>query len=125
MAGNSWQSPVAGEPSCGTLHTHEASLLSNYDIADTNWHTVDLSAQIPVGATAAMFHYRVQSNSTHSLQFSTASAGTVYFSALVPIANGYATGQFSMPVTTSRTIYWKGEATAMLGFYLNIDGYYI
>jgi hypothetical protein len=125
MAGNSWQQPVAGEPSWGSPHTHEASLLSNYNIADANWRAVDLSAHVPVGTRAATFHYQVTSTSTHALYFSTASGGTVYFKTFVPIANGYALGQFSMPVTAERTIYYQGENAAMAGFYLNIDGYFI
>ena len=55
---NSWQQPVSGEPSAGTLHfIPEASRAqSEYDLADTSvsdtWEECDLSAKVPVGTTA-------------------------------------------------------------------------
>ena len=124
MAGNSWQQPVAGEPSCGTLHWHSA-VIYNADVADTNWHSIDLSAQIPAGAKAVKCHYEFTSTGSHYIRFSNASAGTTYHQADCPIANGYATGQFDCPISSDLKLWWIGQSASIGTLTLTLDGYFI
>lgn len=54
--GNSWQSPVTGEPSLGTPHPHNKLLLDNFSHA-IGTHTIDVSAEVPAGAKAVSITY--------------------------------------------------------------------
>jgi hypothetical protein len=48
---NSWQSPVAGEPSVGELHPHKAIVISGDNPSLSGWYgTINLAAEVPVGA---------------------------------------------------------------------------
>ena len=67
MAGNSWQQPVAGEPSLGTMHPCAANLVVNIDPVDTNWSAaVDISAVVPAGTKAVYCSLELRSANTTS-----------------------------------------------------------
>jgi cytoskeletal protein CcmA (bactofilin family) len=117
-------SPVAGEPSCGTLHFHFASIYTA-DIADTNWHSIDLSAEVPVGTKAVVCHYEITGTNTYYVQFSDATGGTAYFYFDIPVANGYATGQFVCPISTDRLLWFAGQNAGLGSLLLKMSGYYI
>jgi hypothetical protein len=53
---NSFQSPVDGEPSLGTPHPHNYQILDNFSHA-VGTHTIDVSAQVPVGTKAISITY--------------------------------------------------------------------
>ena len=57
MAGNSWQQPVAGEPSCGTLHfvasPTDANVYTNTTPTAGTWYTVTFTG-IPAGTKAVI-----------------------------------------------------------------------
>jgi len=57
---NTWQSPVAGEPSSGTLHFLATPVLILNRGAATTFTDVDCSASVPAGAKAILFHARCQ-----------------------------------------------------------------
>ncbi len=46
---NSWQAPVAGEPSLGTMHEHYADLAIESTPSATAYYTIDVSGEVPVG----------------------------------------------------------------------------
>ena len=58
--GNSWQSPVTGEPSLGTMHPHNYQILNNASQA-VGTLVVNVSAQVPVGAKAVFITYAATS----------------------------------------------------------------
>ena len=106
MAGNSWQQPVAGEPSCGTPH-RKYNLALDVDPASTAVQTLDLSALVPVGTKAVAVMLVMQStNAGDYLRICDSGNTEIYGYALAQVANVYCSGYCIAPVDSSRYIYW-------------------
>ena len=61
MAGNSWQQPVAGEPSLGTLHWLSAAAGYSVNAGTANtWTDVDVSSKVPAGTKAVLLNCMVR-----------------------------------------------------------------
>ena len=106
--GNSWQSPVTGEPSFGTPKWHYAELV-NTDPSDTNWHSISLSSfGCPVGTKGVFVTGYVQdtAGADRQLQMSNEDGGTVF---LVANTHGSTPGHLAgfLPVGTDRLIWYK------------------
>ncbi|HXK36412.1 MAG TPA: hypothetical protein VJ553_02425, partial [Candidatus Paceibacterota bacterium] len=113
-----------GIPSAGTPHFKAISLLSNYDPVDANWHSIDLiAAGMPVGIKGVTIRYEFTSNGTHYLQFSDTSAGTIWGKGVVPVANGYASGEAHIKISSTGLLWWQAQAANISGFYLNTVDY--
>ena len=125
MAGNSWQQPVAGEPSVGTPHVHYAQLYTG-DPADTNWHSIDLTAQVPVGTKAIDIEASIQETAGVSrlLSISNASGGTAFRRArTISSQQGYCGGL--MPISADYKIWWYVDNADVDNVTINMVAYYI
>ena len=128
MAGNSWQQPVAGEPSWGTFHPHySADVLNNVDPADTNWTAVDLSGHVPVGAKMVKIRVQCLSATTgHRMQFSGNSDGAqLWLTCYINTGSAINEVQGDVPLSTERYIYRRANNAGIYGLYLTVLGYYI
>lgn len=125
MAGNSWQQPVAGEPSVGTFHFHYAIVLSASDVPDANWHELDISAQVPVGTKAV--HVWIQATSSNGTDEFYAGDGTnrLVNTGYVQNAGQYPAGSGIIPVSATRTIQYKASNARIYGAYIFLTGYYL
>lgn len=89
--------PVAGEPSLGTWHEHYYRIHTAYDPLSTPTTIyIDLSGQVPVGATAVSVHGYFRSTTVGYTVAIMDTAGTkCYGWGFAPAANTY--GQFVAP----------------------------
>lgn len=79
--GNSWQSPVAGEPSLGTPH-HHIPTDDNYVYTNTapganTWCDVDLTSILTAGSTKAIFITLYIATAACSVYFAKANTETI------------------------------------------------
>jgi hypothetical protein len=126
MAGNSWQQPVAGEPSLGTLHYLAANVaILNGDPGDANWHSIDLSSYIPAGAGAVKIYGQWVGTNIRSVQLSDSNAGVIRHLGYIPVANGYWSGTFDCKCSSARLIWWKAENADITNITLTLVGYFI
>jgi hypothetical protein len=126
MPGNSYVQPVAGEPSLGTLHYLAANVaILNTDPADTNWHSIDLSAYIPAGAGAVKLYGQWTSGNVRNVQLSDSTGGVVRHQGYVPASNGYWSGTFDCKCSSARLIWWKAENADITNITLTLVGYFI
>jgi len=93
---------IPGEPAIGEPHFHFKYVL-NTNPGDTNWHAIDLSAEVDVGANAGFFLVLAQDTGGASyginlsnadggdnyLVVRTAGTGTMYGAGLVPLDSSY------------------------------------
>ena len=124
MAGNSWQQPVAGEPSAGTFHPKYALIMNNVDPADTNWHEVDISASVPVGTKAIFVTGQFTTTVATNYQMSNANGGSSYI-VNVAATNGYGGVCGIVPVSSTRTVWYKVGNAGVSGIYTYMSGYFI
>ena len=115
--------PVAGEPSCGSFHPHWANLLTGGPAAV--WTSIDLSAQVPVGAKAVQL-VGTDFTGTNSwyLRFSNANAGTIYLRGIVPGAGLYGAFGGPVPITSSRLLWYICQTALGTAVTLDMSGYY-
>jgi len=122
--GNSWQSPVTGEPSLGTMHLHPGTILDT-DPASTSVQTLDISAFVPVGTKLVRgWGTFVSATAGRTIQIVNAGATEVY-------AKSYsvagATKDFSWEgaVDANRNIYWVVSNTDVSALLLYLVEYSI
>lgn len=125
MSGNSWQQPIAGEPSLGTPHPHDVQLLV-IDPADSNWYSIDLSVQVPVETTSIFVYGYITGTSSWYLRLSDASGGTVHLEAVCAGATGYY-ANFSGPckISSDRKIWWCVQSLNVAALYMWMSEYRI
>jgi hypothetical protein len=105
--GNSWQSPVAGEPSLGTPHKHIAVLYAA-DPAVTTVITVDCTAWMPVGTTWLDYILGVASTTVGDYVTITDAAGTaIYDYNQVQVAANTIYIAGGCPIDSARCVYFK------------------
>jgi hypothetical protein len=124
--GNSWQSPVTGEPSWGTPHTHYKANVVSTNPADTNWHEVDLSAEVPMGSKGVMLTFSMQETAgvVRTLSISNADTGNVFCN-LTNVSSAVGCGQGICPLSSTRTIWWKVDNADVDSVVVNLTGYFI
>ncbi len=101
---NSWQQPVAGEPSLGTAHPHSALILNNYDPLASGNYTVDISAQVPVGTTRVWVEMDFSSTVADREGGMVNAASNYCFRGNVAVANGHVACAGYAPVSSTRTV---------------------
>jgi hypothetical protein len=125
MAGNSWQQPVAGEPSWGTPHTHIEALVDAYDPAATTDYTVTV-ANVPTGTNGIGGWCDVLSATTagRSLYIKDASANTwTRISSISTAIPGR--GRFLVPLNASKQFKWAVSGTDVNAVTIELTEYYI
>jgi len=113
------------EESAGTLHFKYAALLS-VNPADTNWHEVDCSPYVPVGAKGISIRIDIQgATAGKTLSISNASAGDVYGEAHIDIANTEEDATALIPLSSARSIFYKVDNADVASVEFFLLGYYI
>ena len=117
---------VALEPDIGGgKHLHKYVFL-NLDPADTNWHEIDLSGQVPTGTILIEGETFVNSVTTSGrvLYMSDATGGAEYSHTREFVVAIGAYGKFTVPLSAARTIWYKVDnadvnlAWAEMHFYI-------
>lgn len=125
MAGNSWQQPVAGEPSWGTAHPHVYDSGAT-DPGDANVHSLDLSAEVPVGTMGVEGFISMASGTVGDYVTVTNAAGTVVYGiARCDAASTTTDGWFKSPLTTDRLMYYQANNARVTAQRFRIVNYYI
>jgi hypothetical protein len=125
MAGNSWQQPVAGEPSWGSPHEHLYDTGSS-DPADANVHSLDLSAQVPVGTMGVEGFISMASGTVGDYVIVTNAAGTAtYGIARADAASATTDGWFKTPLTSARLMYYMASNSRITAQRFRIVNYFI
>ena len=102
---NSWQQPVAGEPSLGTGHFHTETIL-NVDPASTAIQTLDISAYVPAGTKAVRgWGTFVSATAGRTIQLTNA-GGTAVYGKSYTIAGATTPFVWECAVDANRNIYW-------------------
>jgi len=128
MAGNSWQQPVSGQPSLGTLHYCASTVLvNNVDPAGTGVTAVDCSGSVPVGCKAIHIQCHVRSNTTagRTLRIHDSDGSTQRWDVAEPVVNIYACGSGIAYLDASRNMYWSASNADVNLVYIAMDGYFI
>ncbi|MFA5376766.1 MAG: hypothetical protein WC455_13540 [Dehalococcoidia bacterium] len=124
---NSWQQPVAGEPSCGTLHPHFKELVTNGTPA-AGYYNVDVSAEVPVGTKAILLEVNHASAAAGRyisvLTNSTPTPTSAFLYVIIAVANQQASGSGIAFLTANRTFTYRASNTT-LGLYIRMHGYFI
>jgi len=124
MAGNSWQQPVAGEPSLGTGHFHPGIIL-NVDPASTALQTLDISAYVPVGTKKVSgWGTFVSATAGRTVQLEDA-ADTIVYAKSYTVAGATKDFSWECAVDADRKIYWKVSNTDVSSLLLYLVDYYI
>ena len=125
MAGNSWQQPVAGEPSWGTPHLHYVQALST-NPADTNITELDLSAYVPVGTKGVIGWMQSDSTTANDNVYILNAAGTEFYGRVIhEVANIFNSAMFISPVDSARKIYWKASNARVISLTIHLVVYFI
>ena len=125
MAGNSWQQPVAGEPSLGTLHKHFNAILG-VDPGDTNWHAVDCSGQVPVGCKAIQVSASLTSaGGVRNVKFSSASAGDEDMNIHMSVTGQRQWGDGVLYLDSSYQFWYQVDNADVSNLLVRITGYFI
>ena len=125
---NSWQQPVAGEPSCGTLHLCPFTQVLSTDPADTSIHALDLSAVVPVGTKAVFIEARIASATTagRNLLLYAADGTTPQWLVRNPIVSASNwPGHGVAYLDASRNMYWQASSTDVSSVVIAVMGYFI
>jgi hypothetical protein len=124
---NSFQQPVDGEPSAGTLHFHFEQVLSA-DPADTSWHELAFtSTQVPVGTKAVVLRGEmVAATANRYVDISNSSSGaSVYAELYNPAISVYDTKTGMVcPLSTGKSIWYMASNADISVFRLWLLGYY-
>ena len=127
MAGNSWQQPVAGEPSLGTPHFHRWN--SGIAVpAGTGQQTLSLVGQVPTGTKAVFCYMGVMSAGVSSakwIQVEDAAGNRTAWSGRNQVANAMISGSGFAPVDGNLNMFWRVGDVALTGIELVIVPYFI
>jgi hypothetical protein len=110
---NSWQSPVAGEPSLGTPHVHSVLLNNNSSYAGAATETLTASG-VPTGTKAIAITGYLNSAGTQAFSF-TDVAGTIF---ILSVCNAGTNGNFYgvVPLDSNKQFKFV-HAAAVTGMY--------
>jgi hypothetical protein len=124
--GNSWQSPVASEPSLGTLHIHAGvdAIISGAAWTVGATYTIDCSSQAPVGAKAVLLKVYGTSAGDSYCNFFPDSAVTIIHDMYLNYGGHYNSGAITCGLDSARKCYGK-VATTNMTIYVLFVGYYL
>ena len=125
MAGNSWQQPVAGEPSWGSPHTHVETLVDSADPASTGNVTVTCS-NVPTGATGIFGFCSVLSATTAGRAlFIKDSSGNIFAGSRNPTTaiRGYTS--FQVPLNSSKQFLYSVDNADVNDVDIFMGGYFL
>jgi hypothetical protein len=119
---NSWQQPVAGEPSLGTDHEHYAIIWSTVP-PNNNVQVLSLAAYVPAGTKTVEGRWYMSANAANKEGYIYNVAGTNVYDALTTqVANQRVTGHFKAPLDSSLNIrYGVSDATNTAMFVMIIS----
>lgn len=125
MAGNSWQSPVADEPSWGTPHTHYETLISDVDPASAGNATVTVT-NVPTG-TRGIFGYTVfiSTATAGRILYIKDSGGNIYAEPRNPTTAIYGYSTFSLPLDSNKQFIYSVNNADVDHVYIIMNGYYL
>jgi hypothetical protein len=119
---NSFQSPVAGEPSLGTPHPHVERLV-NGPGAGTGTYTYTVTA--PAGATQVYLWAEFSSGTAGTYIFVQSTAGVEGFRVFAPVANQYIAGAGIVRLDASKQFNVVVGGAALGAFYLETTLYWL
>lgn len=106
MAGNSWQQPVAGEPSWGTFHTHKETLVNSVNPSNTVTTTVTC-ASVPWGVVGISGYARVYDNgNTKYILYLMDEDDDIWATIRQYNDNTSGYGHFMVPLDENKRFYW-------------------
>jgi hypothetical protein len=121
---NSWQSPVAGEPSFGTIHPHYKELVAN--AASAGYAAVDLSAEVPKSAKAIYIDMEFVSGTAGrwigAYTDSTPTPAQPFVRVFCPDGTKTANGSGFVTLTTDRKFWYRASA-AITSIYIRMFFY--
>lgn len=122
MAGNSWQQPVSGEPSWGSMHPHLETIVDTYDPTTTNDITVTCT-NVPTGTKAIFGWFRFYSTNARYLSIKDASANTWSKGQNIAANNAY--GYFCVPLDSGKQFKYAVNNTDVSVVDIIMCGYFI
>lgn len=124
MAGNSWQQPVAGEPSWGTFHTHFEELV-NTDPSSTGDQTVTCT-NAPTGTNGIVVRITISSATTAGRYVDVKdSSGNIWYRCANPSTAIGGRGETLVPLNASKQFLWSVPNVDVSSVILVMLGYYI
>ena len=122
---NSWQQPVAGEPSLGTPHPHIDTVI-NTDPGATTLQTVSLAAYVPVGTKAVALQLALTSTTAGDFAAFKDSTDTLFYATIrAQVANLQTDGWVIVPVDSNRNIYWKVNDVRVFFLFARMELYFV
>lgn len=128
MAGNSWQQPVAGEPSVGSLHLITPVQVDTRDPTGSGYVVIDCSAYIPQGALVGYFSLQATATAVPNpaaLYRATSDTSVCYIIARTMVANSANTVFGNVGLTSNRTVAVYSPSSALSNITTTLMGYYI
>jgi len=129
---NSWQQPVSGEPSAGTLHLlYDDQVLGTGAPATwANVTTYDASSIVPVGAKAVLLALAARTNSGNATTVYVAdSGGTTVYQRFQLEGSGAVFERFAwsalVPLDANRKFYLSKSTSDISAVRVDVVGYYI
>ncbi len=129
MAGNSWQQPVAGEPSRGTLHNvtgYVIKVVDAFDPTTTATVVTDLSSYVPAGCSAVALRTSVVSATAgRNLWIRDPSDLQTSHGCTNETAGGTGRGDGIGYLDSSLNLRWKVDNSDVSSVTIWLTGYYI
>lgn len=118
--------PVPGEPSLGTPHSHVFLILNNYDPLSTpTTYTVDISAQLPVGAKLIWVEMDFSSTIADREAGMLDASANYTFRGNCAVANGHAACAGFAPVSSTRTVTFYFDNASINAVYARMLWYWM
>jgi hypothetical protein len=125
---NSWQSPVASEPSLGTLHLCASGLIAHASyngatLTAGTTYTIDWSASVPVGTTAVLMNMYAVAAGNFLVNFYRDAALSVANDVYLNYGSHYQSDHITVRLDAARKCYMV-DSTTNCTLYLKLVGYY-
>ena len=123
MAGNSWQQPVAGEPSWGSPHTHVETLVNAANPGNTSDVTVTCT-NVPTGTKGIWGYATIGGVTTGRVLNIKDSSGNVWRA----IYEAYGTtgeGSFFVPLNSSKQFLYNVDNADVSAVSIHLRTYFI
>jgi hypothetical protein len=123
MMANSWQSPVAGEPSWGTLHRHREVLVSA-DPASTGSSIVTVT-NVPSGAKGIDGYMSIGSGTAGRLLQVKDVAGNVWSAITNPTTAIRGFSSFRVPLDANKQFVWNVDNADVTSVLITMTTYFL
>jgi len=125
LSGNSWQSPVSGEPSWGTPHTHVETVVNAVNPTGTGNTTVTCS-NLPTGTKGIEGYFEILSATTaYRIGYIKDSAGNTWSIAYNPTTAFRGRAWFKVPLDSSKQFLYSVSDADVSEFSIYLRDYYI